>query len=53
MDKECIEHAKAELIEAEKRKRAARQPVLTVGNYFEIQDNGREKVQDCSRPLAH
>ena len=51
MDKECIEHAKAELIEAEKRKRAVRQPVMTVGNFFDFQDN--EKIQDCSRPLAH
>lgn len=36
MDKECFENAKAELIEAEKRKRAARQPVMTVGDYGQM-----------------
>jgi len=37
MEKECFENAKAELIEAEKRKRAARQPVMTVSDCYKKQ----------------
>lgn len=36
MDKDCIDHAVAAFIEAEKRKRAARQPVMTVGDYGQL-----------------
>jgi len=38
MDRECIEHAKAQLIEAEKRKKEKELPVLTVGNFKEYED---------------
>lgn len=43
MDRECIEHAKAQLIEAERRKKAERQSELTVGNFFENIDQWKKE----------
>ena len=49
--KQWIEDAKADVIRAEKAKRAARMPELTVGNYNEYHKNDGKDLSDIDGTL--